>query len=366
MTKRWKQALAAMTAVAGAVAVAFAAPASLTAVSWGGAYTASQVKAYYEPWSAKTGVKVITEDPGGTAPAGIRAQVESGKVTWNIVDVLEAPAISLCEEGLIEELDVDQVLEAAPDGTLPTEDWVGGLSPCFVPSIVYATLFAYNDTMYPEGKKPQTIADVFNVQEFPGKRGFEKTPYGNLEWALVADGVPSDQVYEVLATPEGLDRAFAKLDTIKRDVIWWEKGAQPPQLLADKEVAIASAYNGRIFDAQVKEKQPFVIIWDGQLQEVDGYVIPTGAPDMEATLDLLRFSTSTQALADQAKYISYGPARKSSAPLVSTHEETGVDMQPHMPTNPDNMKTAITKDAQWWANNFEAINQRFSAWLVTQ
>ncbi len=364
MTKRWKIASAGI-AVAGTVAaVAYAAPETLTAVSWGGAYTASQIKAYYEPWTAKTGTKVITEDPGGTAPAGIRAQVESGKVTWNIVDVLEAPAIALCEEGLIEELDMDEVLAPAPDGTPPSEDWVGGLSDCFVPSIVYATLFAYNDSMFPEGNKPQTIADIFNVQDFPGKRGLEKTPYGNLEWALVADGVPADQVYEVLATPEGLDRAFAKLDTIKGDVIWWEKGAQPPQLLADKEVAIASSYNGRIFDAQVKEKQPFVIVWDGQLQEVDGYVIPVGAPDLEATLDLLRFATSTQSLAEQAKYISYGPARKSSAPLVSTHEETGVDMKPHMPTNPENMKTAITKDAQWWANNYEAINQRFSAWLV--
>jgi putative spermidine/putrescine transport system substrate-binding protein len=336
----------------------------LTAVSWGGAYTVSQVKAYYEPWTAKTGIKVITEDPGGSAPARIRSQVESGNVTWNIVDVLEAPAIALCEEGLIEELDMNEVLAPAPDGTPPTEDWLDGLGDCFVPTIVFTTLFVYNNTMFPEGKKPQTIADIFNVEEFPGKRGLEKTPYGNLEWALVADGVPADQVYEVLATPQGLDRAFAKLDTIKNNVVWWEKGAEPPQLLADKKVSISSSYNGRIFDAQVTENQPFVIIWDGQLQEVDGYVIPAGAPDMEATLDLLRFATTTQALADQAKYISYGPARKSSAALVSTHEETGVDMRPHMPTNPENMKTAIAKDAWWWSNNYEAINQRFSGWLV--
>jgi putative spermidine/putrescine transport system substrate-binding protein len=107
-----------------------------------------------------------------------------------------------------------------------------------------------------------------------------------------------------------------------------------------------------------------VIFWDGQLQEVDGYVAPAGAPDVEATLDLLRFATTTQALADQAKYISYGPARKSSAALVSTHDETGVDMKPHMSTNPENMKTAIARNAQWWANNYEWINRRFSDWLV--
>ncbi|HXH03121.1 MAG TPA: ABC transporter substrate-binding protein [Candidatus Competibacteraceae bacterium] len=356
--------LAATVAVGGAVAYAASKPESLTIASWGGAYTYSQVKAYHEPFTAKTGIKIITEDPGGSGPAGLKAQVESGKVTWDLVDVLEAPALKMCEEGLLEEFDPDKILAPAPDGTPPSKDWISGLTNCYIPTIVYATLFAYNKTMFPEGKTPKTIKDVFDLKNFPGKRGLEKTPYGNLEWALVADGVPYTEVYKVLATPEGLDRAFKKLDTIKKQVVWWEKGAQPPQLLADKEVAIATAYNGRIFDAQVKEKQPFVIIWDGQLLELDGWVIPKGTKNLEAIYEYLRMTTDTQHLADQAKYISYGPARKSSAPLVSKHAETGVDMKPHMPTNPDNMKTAIVKDAKWWAENYDSINQRFSAWLA--
>ncbi len=173
----------------------------------------------------------------------------------------------------------------------------------------------------------------------------------NLEWALVADGVPYDQVYDVLSTSEGVNRAFAKLDTIKDHIIWWEAGAQPPQLLADGEVAIASAFNGRIFNAQVMEDQPFTIIWDGQVFELDGFVIPAGTPNMKAAKEFLRFATDTQRLADQAKYIAYGPARKSSAPLVSTHAETGIEMAPHMPTNPENFKTPIKKDALFWADN---------------
>ena len=92
-----------------------------------------------------------------------------------------------------------------------------------------------------------------------------RVPDVNLEFALLADGVPSEQVYEVLSTQEGLDRAFRKLDTIKDQVVWWEAGAQAPQLLADGEVAMSTAYNGRIFNAQVLENQPFVIVWDGQI-----------------------------------------------------------------------------------------------------
>lgn len=339
-------------------------PESLTIVSWGGAYTYSQQKAYHEPYTAKTGIKVLMEDPGSAAPAGIKAQVESGTVTWNLVDVLEPDAKRLCDEGLLEEFDPDQLIPPAADGTPASQDWITGLTNCYIPTIVYATLFAYNKDMFPADKAPQSIKDIFDLANFPGKRALEKTPYGNLEWALMADGVPFDQVYDVLATPEGLDRAFARLDTIKPQVVWWEKGAQPPQLLADKEVAIATAYNGRIFDAQVKEKQPFAIIWDGQLQELDGWVIPKGAPNQDAVHEYIRLTTDTQSLADQAKYISYGPARKSSAPLVATHAETSVDMKPHMPTNPDNMKTAIIKNAEWWAENYDAINQRFSAWLA--
>lgn len=357
-------ALAATLAAGSIVALAQGKPESLTVVSWGGAYSNSQLKAYHEPWTAKTGIKIVNVEQGSAAPAALRAQVESGKVTWDLVDVVEPDALRLCDQGIVEPIDYDKMLAAAPDGTPPSKDFIeGSLSGCFIPEIVYATLFAYNKTLFPNDK-PKTIADVFDLKKFPGKRGFEKTPYGNLEWALAADGVPYDKVYEVLGTKEGLDRAFAKLDTVKDQVVWWEKGAQPPQLLADKEVAIASCYNGRIFDAQVKEKQPFEIIWDGQVFELDGWVIPKGTPNMKAVMEYLFFAADTQRLADQARWISYGPARKSSAPLVSTHAETGVDMKPHMPTHPDNFKTAIKKDAAWWSDNYDAISQRFSAWLA--
>ena len=107
----------------------------------------------------------------------------------------------------------------------------------------------------PDG--PKTIADVFDLQKFPGKRGLQKNPFVNLEWALIADGVPQADVYKVLATPEGVDRAFKKLDTIKKEVVWWEAGAQPPQLLADGQVVMTSAWNGRIHNAIVQDKKPF-------------------------------------------------------------------------------------------------------------
>jgi putative spermidine/putrescine transport system substrate-binding protein len=354
---------AAALALGGMMAPGASQAESLTIVSWGGAYSASQQKAYHDPYSEKTGVEIINEDKAANGLAGIRAQVEAGNVTWDVVDMLEGDALRACDEGIVEPIDHDGLLKPAPDGTPPSGDFIEGtLRDCFIPEIVYATLFAYNDEMFPN-EKPDSIKDVWNLEKFPGKRSLRKVPMVNLEWALMADGVPHDEVYDVLATEEGVARAFASLDKIKDEVIWWEEGAQPPQLLADQEVAIASAYNGRIFNAQVMEDQPFTIIWDGQGFEVDGWVVPLGKLTPEVK-KYLRFATDTQRLADQAKYISYGPARKSSAERVSTHAETGIDMKPHMPTNPANFKTAIAVNAEFWADNGDTLSERFNAWLA--
>lgn len=353
--------VAILSGLTGIAASASAAEDSLNVVSWGGAYTASQTKAYHEPWTEKTGVKVVNIDKSQNGLSGLRAQVESGNVTWDLVDILPSDAIVACDEGLAEPLDHDALLAPAPDGTPATKDFLAGsLSECFVPSIVYSNIVAYNKEMF--DKAPTKIQDVFDLKNFPGKRSLQKKPINNLEWALIADGVPASEVYNVLGTEEGVQRAFKKLDTIKDSVIWWEEGAQPPQLLADKEVAFASAYNGRIFNAAVNEDQPFDIIWDGQVFELDGWVVPKGK--MAKVKDYLRFATDPQRLADQAKYISYGPARNSSAGMVTTHADTGIDMKPHMPTYGPNFATAIPKDDEFWADNGDELAQRFNAWLA--
>ncbi|MBZ8132495.1 extracellular solute-binding protein [Afifella sp. IM 167] len=338
----------------------------LTIVSWGGAYTNSQVKAYHEPYSEKTGTEIFNEDKSANALAGIRSQVEAGNVTWDVVDMLQADAQRACDEGLIMRIPHDEWLAPGPDGAKPTDDFIEGtLGECFVPQILYATMFAYNTDAFPDGG-PKTVKDIWDLEKFPGTRALQKIPQKNLEWALIADGVPADEVYDVLETREGQDRAFAKLDEIKDNVIWWSEGAQPPQMLADEEAVIATAYNGRIFNAQVNEDQPFKIMWDHQMFEVDGWVVPVdqGDDNLKLIKDYLYFATDTQRLADQAKYISYAPARKSSVPEVGMLEGTEIDMKPHMPTNPENFKTAVQFNTEFWADYGDQLEERFNAWLA--
>ena len=342
--------------------IATAAPAdNITVMSWGGTYSQSQVEAYHKPFTAATGIGVVSIDSDNPA-IPIKAQVEAGNVTTDVVDIEYADAIRLCDEGLLEQID-PAILPPAPDGTPAAEDFLPqGLSDCAVGSIVFSTVFAYDRTRFPDDP-PETIADFFDTAKYPGKRGLKRAPKALLEMALMADGVPAAEVYAVLATPEGVDRAFAKLDSIKGDVVWWETGAQAPQLLADGEVVLSTAYNGRIFNAAVSEGRPFEIVWDEQVYEYNLFAIPRGAPNKDAALQFIAFATDTQRLADQARWISYGPARKSSAGLVGLYQDGQTGMAPHMPTNPDNMKNALGSSYDFWVDHESELVERFSAWL---
>lgn len=351
----------AILAVAGA-GLASADEKSITVVSWGGAYTKSQVEAYQKPFIAKTGDQIKSEDYDGNV-APVKAQVQSGKVTWDIVDVELSDAVRLCDEGLVEKID-PATLPAGANGKPAEEDFIKGtLSDCGVATILWSTIFAYDSTKFP-GDKPKTFADFFDTKKFPGKRGLKKAPKTNLEFALMADGVPASDVYKVLATKEGVERAFKKLDTIKNDVVWWEAGAQPPQLLGDGQVVMTTAYNGRIFDAALNDKKPFTIVWDGQIWDIDLWVLPKGSPNKAAAMDFLKFSTSTQALAAQASWISYAPARQSSIPLVGKFHDGVTDMAPNMPTSPANFKNAVQNDFLFWADNTDELTKQFNAWLA--
>jgi len=353
-----KKVLALTTAL---TAVGFAAQADVTVMSWGGAYATSQIEAYHKPFTAETGIKVVSVDADNPATP-VKAMVEANNVTVDVADVEYADAIRLCDEGMLEEID-PAILPPAPDGTPATEDFLpGALTDCAVSTIVFSTVFAYDTSKFPEG--PKSIADFFDLEKFPGKRAMRKGAKANLEMALMADGVPAADVYATLETPEGLDRAFAMLDKIKKDTIWWEAGAQPPQLLADGEVAMTTAYNGRIFAAAVAEGKPFEVVWDGQVYEYDLFVIPKGAPNLEEAKKFLAFATDTQRLADQAKYISYGPARKSSGPLVGLYQDGKTEMGPHMPTSAANLTNALPSSYEFWVDRDSELNERFNAWLA--
>ena len=356
-----------MGAAAAALCVSAAQAQDMVIVSWGGAYSASQNNAYHQPYMEKNpGVNIINDESSPEAVAKLRAMNEAGNVTWDVVDVTAASAIRLCDEGLALEIDPDEWLAPAPDGTPASEDFGDMLvSDCFIPQIVYSTTFGYRTDLV--GDNPPTdVCAVFDLETYPGKRSLEKRPLNNIEWALLCDGVAPEELYDVMSTEEGIDRALAKLDTIKDQVVWWSAAAEPIQLLADGEIVIGSSYNGRLFSTIVEQNQPVAMLWDWQVFDLDGWIIPAGLSEerLARAKDYIYFATDTQRLADQAKFISYGPARQSSAPLVGKHAELGIDMAPHMPTDPENAKNTILYNYEWWADNRDDVDAKFQAWLA--
>lgn len=334
------------------VGTAFSAPAraadELTIVSWGGSYSMSQREAFYKPFIA-AGNKITEAEYNGEI-AKIRAMVEAGAVTWDVVDVDTQTALAGCAEGTFE------VIDWAKLG-LDRSKFIGGdVTDCAVPNILYSTVVAY-DTSKTEA--PANLFEaLFDMNKYPGKRGLQKSPFVNLEWALMADGVAPEDVYKVLGTDEGVERAFAKLDTIKKDVIWWESGAQGPQLLADGQVVFTSSWNGR-FDTAIKaDKKPFKIIWDRQAPDWDWWAIPKGTPKLDGAYRFISFASDAQRMADQTKYIAYGPANMDSAPLVDPA------VLADLPSAPDNLKTVFYPDPQFWGDRGDELRERFNAWLA--
>ncbi len=342
---------------------------SLILVSWGGAYQRSQVNAYAEPYAAMhPGLSITWDESSNEAVAKLRAQAEAENITWDLVDVEGPDSQRLCDEGLAMEIDFEAMLAPGDDGTGVKDDFGPTLiNDCFIPQIVFSTTFGYRTDVAEWGDKtPDSLCALFDLENFPGKRALEKRPKKNLEWALLCDGVAKNDLYDVLDGDGGVERALAKLDTIKDQVIWWSAGADTPQLLADGEIVMGSTYNGRLFSVIEEQDQPVAMLWDWQVFDFDGWIIPADLPEdrLARVLDFVKFATDTQRLADQAKWISYGPARASSQPLVGDHAELGIGMAQHMPTNPDNQKNFLVNNIEWWSDNQDDVEARFQSWLV--
>ena len=353
----------ALTLATGASAI------DLTVVSWGGAYQNSQQKAYSEPYTAENAdVSFIWDESSADAVPKLRAMSEAQNVTWDLVDVVAADAIRLCDEGLARTIDVDTELADGADGSKASADFEGLLvSECFVPQIVYSTTWGFRDDIAEwNGETPSELCDVFDLEKFPGKRAIQASPLNNMEWGAYCSGTPTAEIYDVLATEEGQQMALDKWSTIKDELVFWNAGADTPQLLSDGEVVMGSAYNGRLFSLIVEKEAPVSMLWDAQVYDLDGWIVPADLPAERdaAVMAFLSQATDTQRLADQAAYISYGPARKSSAPLVGNHKELGIDMAPHMPTDPANATNVILPNYGFWADYRDDIDAKWQAWLA--
>ncbi|MDT4827909.1 Bacterial extracellular solute-binding protein [compost metagenome] len=271
-------------------------------------------------------------------------------VDFEVIDLERA-----CSEGLLEEIPRD-ILPPGIDGTPAAQDFIpeAMASECAIGNIVWSVVFAYNENTI-GGTKATALTDFFDTAKIPGKRAMRKRPQVNLEWALLADGVPPAEVYEVLATPEGQQRAFDKLATIKKDIVWFDSWSQAPQLLNDGGAVLVQSANGRFYDAIRQEKKPFVIVWDGHIYDLDAWAIVKGSPKKDLALKFIAYATGSKPLAGMPD-VAYGPTRKSSTPLM---DQTAA---PHLPTA--HLDKGIQAGSEFWADHGESLGEKFNEWLL--
>lgn len=319
----------------------------LTIVSWGGAYQDAQREIFFRPFQQQSGARLLEETWDGGVGV-LRAKIQSGANNWDLVQVESEELLIGCEEGLFEKMDFAAI--GGRDRYIPQ-----AVSECGVGNILYSFVLAYDRARTAEG--PKSWAEFFDTKLFPGKRGLRRGPKTTLEIALLADGVAPGEVYKLLGTNAGVDRAFRKLDSIKQDIVWWERGSQPAQLLASGEVAMTNAYNGRITAANQNDGRNFGIAWAQNLYTLDSWVIMKDSPNRSRAQAFLKFVGEPKVAAELPPRIAYGPTVKGANELVSP------EVLANLPTAPANAASALEISDRFWLDNLDKLSQRFNNWL---
>jgi len=345
----------------------------LRVATWGGPYEAAQREVLFDPFAAVSGISVAT-----VAYTGGLDILQPGDVP-DLVDMLKAEARRACQEGLLQSLDIDAVLpddlratgKRAPSwqdglrkflGSYTPVDFVtGSLDDCSIAHLSYSTVFAYDARAYP-GIKPQAIEDFFDTTRFPGKRAVHRSADDILEWALMAEGVPLSQIYDLLSTERGLRLAFRRLDALRPSILWWSTPDEPVRWLADGDVRMAQGYNGRFFDLR-QQGVPVDIVWDGQILDLSVWAIPTEAEHAAVARQFIRFALGAEQLAKLAERIPYGPSRTSAFKRVGVHPSLGIPMRDQLPTAPHHLDRALIRDTSWYASTDALRARQFARWL---
>lgn len=339
-----------VSAIAMATAWAGAAMADeITVVSWGGAYQDAQSRSLFQPAAEAMGITVIEETYGGVAD--LRLQVRSGAVTWDVITSGSGSAARAGAEGLLDALDYDVIDVSNFPEELYQTHCVGG--------DVFSTVLAWNtDTFGDDG--PQSWADFWDVDAFPGTRSYRNSVAGALEPALMADGVPADQVYEVLSQPGGIERALDKIRELKPHIsVWWSSGAQHAQLMSDGEVDMITGWNGR-FDVAAADGAPVGYTFNQALLDYDCYGVPVGAPNRELAMQFLAEITKPEYQADFTNYITYGPTNQLAYEL----DLIDADFARLLPSHPDNAARQLPINTGWYIEFEERASAAYQDMLT--
>lgn len=317
---------------------------TMTFVSYGGIFQDGQTAAAVDPFAKESGARILQDGP--TDNAKIKAQVDSGNVTWDVIDSTNVFTAQHCGDLFIP-IDTSIVdISKIPPGA-KTDD-------CSVPAMGYGLIVVYNTKKF-GANPPKSWADFFDTKKFPGKRAVEGTAGqidpGVLEGALLADGVAPEQMY-----PIDVDRALRKFSSIRGDIAFWDTGAQSQQLIEAGQVDMALVWSGRAYSA-VKNGAPFAPMWNQWMPEADTITVAKGAKNPKASMALINYYLGAQQQAKLTELTSYSPINVDSQPKLDDLARS------YLTTTPERVKDRFPIDLAWWAKNNDAMVEAYTKWL---
>lgn len=319
---------------------------TLVVVDWGGAVTEARQETIFKPFEEKFDVKIQVESP--TDYGKLKAMVEGGNVTWDVANIDTFWGEQAGEQDLLEPIDYDIV---SKENIIP--EMVNKYS---VGAEMYSSVIAYSTEKFSEDNHPKTWKDFWDTDKYPGARGLYNDPLETLEIALLADGVKPDELY-----PLDIDRAFESLDKLaaKTEIVWWDAGAQPVELLSSGTVTVSTAWNGRITEAK-KDKSPVDLQYNQATLSSEAWAVPKGSKNKELAMEFINFATSAEVQADFSETIDYSPVNEKAIELLPE------DVRARLGQSPELAESQVIMDPKYWAEHYEEVSQRLQEWHLKQ
>jgi putative spermidine/putrescine transport system substrate-binding protein len=307
-----------------------------------------QKQVVIEPFkrATKLDVAVAGRDLGVGA---VRTMVEGGNNIWDVVTAENVETLQGCEEGYFVKIDKSKLPDLKDFDTL-AED-----IECGVPFVFYGAALGYNKKTLKE--EPKSWADFWDTAKWPGKRSMNRRAQDTLEIALLADGVPRDDVYKVLETPAGVGRAFRKLDQLKSNIVWWSNPGQSRQLLASGEVVMTATYDNGIRFFNKTQGTDFGVVAKDAITHVNYFAIVVNTRHNDNAYIFMNFASKPDSQAAVANGLAISVPNRKALAFVDK------DLQPYLSNTSENLKDTLKSDARFWLNNHDDLQRRFDAWL---
>lgn len=308
---------------------------------------AGLIDSFVAPFTASTGTKVdVVDRPRDTAVQ------QDDAFLWDIVQLKGSDLVTACAQGMVEKLDWAAI--GGRDRMLAR-----AVSDCGMGAFLHATVLAWDRDKF---QAIPTWTDFGDIAKNPGKRGLRRGVVGNLEIALLADGVAPADIYSTLRGTDGVERAFRKLDQLKPYLVFWSDAGDKPvdaiKILGSGEVLMTSAPAEQVVEADRAGHRNFGIQWTGALTEVDSWAITKGSANLADAQKFLLFAGDPKVQGRLLNSVAFGGAARSSTDGLPP------DLLAIDPAAPANLLLSVPADPAFWHDNFDKLSPRFEAWLA--